>query len=110
MGDRPSGAVPKSSAGSRTAVASPRRNARPDYCFPPDYAVLRNRLDIRHAAAPDTVGRELVALRLLELVRAGDFDLNHLKAIHCHLSSRGGSSLPAWLNCRIAGAFLASRW
>ena len=56
-----------------------------DYCYPPDYTVLRNRLDIRDAPALEAAERELVALRLLEPVPAGDFDLNHLKAIHRHL-------------------------
>ena len=56
-----------------------------DYCYPPDYTVLRNRLDIRDAVALDEAERELVALRLLEPVPTGDFDLAHLKAIHRHL-------------------------
>ena len=56
-----------------------------DYCYPPDYTVLRNRLDIRDAATLEAAERELVALRLLEPVPAGDFDLDHLKAIHRHL-------------------------
>ena len=56
-----------------------------DYCYPPDYTVLRNSLDIRDAAALEAAERELVALRLLEPVPAGDFDLDHLKAIHRHL-------------------------
>ena len=45
-----------------------------DYCYPPDYTVLRNRLDIRDARALDEAERELVALRLLEPVPTGDFD------------------------------------
>ena len=56
-----------------------------DDCYPPDYTVLRNRLDIRDAATLEAAERELVALRLLEPVPAGDFDLDHLKAIHRHL-------------------------
>ena len=56
-----------------------------DYCYPPDYTVLRNRLDIRDAPALEAAERELVAQRLLEPVPAGDFDLAHLKAIHRHL-------------------------
>ena len=56
-----------------------------DYWYPPYYTVLRNRLDIRDAAALEAAERELVALRLLEPVPAGDFDLDHLKAIHRHL-------------------------
>ncbi|MCY3874138.1 MAG: Fic family protein [Rhodobacteraceae bacterium] len=56
-----------------------------DYCYPPDYTVLRNRLDIRDARALDEAERELVALRLLEPVPTGDFDLTRLKVIHRHL-------------------------
>ena len=50
-----------------------------DYCYPPDYIVLRNRLDIRDAPTLEA------AERLLEPVPTGDFDLAHLKAIHRHL-------------------------
>ena len=56
-----------------------------DYCYPPDYTVLRNRLDLRDAPALDAAERKFVAQRLLEPVPAGDFDLAHLKAIHRHL-------------------------
>ena len=56
-----------------------------DYCYPPDYTVLRNKLDIRNAPALEAAERELVAQRLLEPVPTGDFDLAHLKAIHRHL-------------------------
>ena len=56
-----------------------------DYCYPPDYIVLRNRLDIRDAPALEVAERQLVAQRLLEPVPTGDFDLAHLKAIHHHL-------------------------
>ena len=57
----------------------------PNYCYPPDYIVLRNRLDIRDAQALEAAERELVAQRLLEPVPTGDFDLANLKAIHRHL-------------------------
>ena len=56
-----------------------------DYCYPPDYTVLRNRLDIQDPAALEVAERELVASRLLESVPAGEFDLDHPKAIHRHL-------------------------
>ncbi len=56
-----------------------------DYCYPPDYTVLRNLLDIRDAPALEAAERELVAQRLLEPVPGGDFDIAHLKAIHRHL-------------------------
>ena len=55
------------------------------YCYPPDFKVLRNKLDIRDARALDAAERQFVAQRLLETVPAGDFDLAHLKAIHRHL-------------------------
>ena len=53
-----------------------------DYCYPPDYTVLRNRLGLRDAQALETAERLLVAQRLVENVPTGDFDLDHLKAIH----------------------------
>ena len=56
-----------------------------DYCYPPDYTVLRNRLDIRDAPALEAAERQFVAQRLLEAVPTGDFDLAHLTAIHRHL-------------------------
>ena len=56
-----------------------------DYCYPPDFIVLRNRLDIRDSRTLDAAERLFVAQRLLEAVPAGDFDLAHLKAIHRHL-------------------------
>ena len=56
-----------------------------DYCYPPDYTVLRNRLDIRDGSALEAAERQFVAQRLLEVVPTGDFDLAHLRAIHRHL-------------------------
>ena len=55
------------------------------YCYPPDFIVLRNRLDIRDGPALEAAERLFVAQRLLEPMPAGDFDLAHLKAIHRHL-------------------------
>ena len=52
-----------------------------DYCYPPDCTVLRNELDIRDALALEAAERKLVAQRFLEPMPAGDFDLDHLKAI-----------------------------
>ena len=66
----------------------PRRRggmSDPNYCYPPDYIVLRNRLDIRDAPTLEAAERQFVAQRLLEAVPTGDFDLAHLKAIHGHL-------------------------
>ena len=56
-----------------------------DYCYPPDFTVLRNKLDIRDTATLEAAERQFVAQRLLESLPAGDFDLAHLKAIHRHL-------------------------
>ena len=56
-----------------------------DYCYPPDFTVLRNRLGIRVARTLDAAERQFVAQRLLEAVPTGEFDLAHLKAIHRHL-------------------------
>ena len=56
-----------------------------DYCYPPDFSVLRNRLGIRAARTLDAAERQFVAQRLLEAVPTGEFDLTHLKAIHRHL-------------------------
>ncbi len=56
-----------------------------DYCYPPDYSVLRNKLDEGDPQASEASERYLVGQRLLELVPTGDFDLAHLHAIHRHL-------------------------
>lgn len=57
----------------------------PDYCYPPDFTVLRNRLYIRDLQTLESAERQFVAQRLLEVIPTGDFDLDHLKAIHHHL-------------------------
>ncbi len=56
----------------------------PDYCYPPGFTVLRNKLNIRDASTLEAAERQLVAQRLLEAVPMGDFDLDHLRAIHRH--------------------------
>lgn len=56
-----------------------------DYCYPPDYAVLKNRLGLRDSKALDRAERRLVYLRQAEDIPTGDFDLAHLRAIHRHL-------------------------
>ena len=56
-----------------------------DYCYPPDFTVLRNKLDIRNARALDFRETEFVMQRVAEGVPTGSFDLAHLKAIHRHL-------------------------
>ncbi len=100
----------------------------PDYCYPPEFAVLRNKLKIRDASTLEAAERQLVAQRVLETLPTGDFDLDHLSAIHCHLFqdiyewageirtveiSKGGTQIqprrfietPAW-RMRIAGLWL----
>lgn len=57
----------------------------PVYCYPPDHLVLRNKLNIRDAATLDRAEFRLVSLRMRAGIPQGDFDLNHLKAIHGHL-------------------------
>ncbi len=56
-----------------------------DYCYPPDYSVLRNKLNIRDAAMLEVLERQVVAMRVVGPVPTGDFDLAHLTAIHRHL-------------------------
>lgn len=55
------------------------------YCYPPDYTVLINKLDLRDASQLERVERRLVVQRSLEDIPTGDFDLAHLQAIHRHL-------------------------
>jgi len=55
------------------------------YCYPPDYRVLKNKLNIRDKEELDFFEREFVAERISQGIPNGDFDLNHLKAIHRHL-------------------------
>ncbi|MBM1556230.1 Fic family protein [Sulfitobacter mediterraneus] len=56
-----------------------------DYCYPPDYTVLKNRLGLRDADHLDRAERRLVTQRALEPLPIGDFDLAHLRALHHHL-------------------------
>ena len=42
-----------------------------DYCYPPDFTVLRNRLGIRVGRTLDAAERQFVAQRLLEAVPTG---------------------------------------
>ncbi len=55
------------------------------YCYPPDYLVLKNKLDLRDADLLERTERRLVVQRVLEGIPTGDFDLAHLKAIHRHM-------------------------
>ena len=56
-----------------------------EYCYPPDYTVLKNKFNLRDADQLDRFEREAVMQRIAEGVPAGDFDLAHLRAIHRHL-------------------------
>ncbi|HUJ03081.1 MAG TPA: Fic family protein [Rhizomicrobium sp.] len=51
----------------------------------PGLTVLRNKLGIRSEAELDHIERLLVAQRAAEGIPSGNFDLEHLKAIHHHL-------------------------
>ena len=55
------------------------------YCYPPDYTVLINKLDLRDADQLERAERLLVVQRTLEGAPSGNFDLEHLKTIHRHL-------------------------
>lgn len=55
------------------------------YCYPPAFDVLKNKFDIRDKRKLDYFERELVVQRMIEDIPTGDFDLDHLKAIHRHL-------------------------
>jgi cell filamentation protein len=57
----------------------------PVYCCPPDFVVLRNKLDFRDADQLALVEAVLVSQRIAEGIPSGGFDLAHLKAIHRHL-------------------------
>lgn len=56
-----------------------------EYCYPPDFTILRNKLNIRDLPTLEAAERQFVAQRLLEAVPKGGFDLDHLRAIHRHL-------------------------
>ena len=57
----------------------------PDYCYSPDFRVLRNKLGIRDPRELDRWEIEFVMQRIAEGVPGGEFGLAHLKAIHRHL-------------------------
>ena len=56
-----------------------------EYCYPPDSTILRNKLNIRDLPTLEAAERQFVVQRLLEAMPKGDFDLEHLRAIHRHL-------------------------
>ena len=51
----------------------------------PGTDVLKNKLGLRDQASLDYHERELITQRISEGVPAGDFDMQHLRAIHRHL-------------------------
>lgn len=55
------------------------------YCYPPDFKVLRNKFDIRDGSVLDHVERRIAADRISTGCPSGNFDLNHLRAIHDHI-------------------------
>ena len=56
-----------------------------EYCYPPDYTILKNKFNLRDADQLDRFEHEAVMQRIAEGVPVGDFDLTHLRAIHRHL-------------------------
>lgn len=57
----------------------------PQYCYPPDFTVLRNKLGIRDADQLEVFERRLAMQRTAEGAPTDDFDVKHLRAIHRHL-------------------------
>ena len=55
------------------------------YCYPPDYQILRNKLNLHSASELDFFEREFVTFRAMQDLPRGDFDLDHLRALHFHL-------------------------
>jgi cell filamentation protein len=55
------------------------------YCYPPDFKVLKNKLNLRDARELAVFETEFVMQRIAEGAPTGNFDLAHLKAIHRHL-------------------------
>jgi cell filamentation protein len=55
------------------------------YCYPPDFKVLKNKLNLKDARELASFETEFVMQRISEGAPAGNFDLAHLKAIHRHL-------------------------
>ena len=56
-----------------------------EVCYPPDFTVLRNKLNIRDLPTLEAAERQFVVQRLLETMPKGDVDLEDLRAIHRHL-------------------------
>ncbi len=56
-----------------------------EYCYPPDFTVLKNKLSLKDADELERFEREFVTQRIAQGVPLGNFDLAHLKAIHHQL-------------------------
>jgi len=56
-----------------------------NYCYPPNFTILKNKLDLRDAELLDRFERRAVLQRAAQGVPTGQFDLAHLRAIHRHL-------------------------
>ncbi|AMJ60747.1 Fic/DOC family protein [Bosea sp. PAMC 26642] len=55
------------------------------YCYPPDFTVLINKLDVQDGGRLDAIERAFVVQRMREAIPTGNFNLTHLRAIHRHL-------------------------
>lgn len=55
------------------------------YCYPPDFIVLKNKFEITDQGNLDKVERLYATQRIKEKCPSGDFDLDHLTAIHHHI-------------------------
>ena len=55
------------------------------YCYPPDFVVLKNKLDLRDAESLDRFERRAASQRAAQGIPPGRFDLAHLRGIHRHL-------------------------
>ena len=55
------------------------------YCYPPDFTVLKNKFEITNQESLDKVERLYATQRIREVCPSGNFDLDHLKAIHHHI-------------------------
>ncbi|MFV1761507.1 Fic family protein [Phaeobacter sp. A90a-4k] len=55
------------------------------YCYPPDFVVLKNLLDIRDGKELDRAEREIVLGRTRQGAPSGNLDAQHIRMIHKHL-------------------------
>ena len=55
------------------------------YCYPPDYKILKNKLNIQSQDDLNRKERQFATFRITQGCPTGDFDLAHLQAIHHHI-------------------------